>query len=235
VLTALGNVPSATQNAAAVWNAATDDHNTAGSFGANLDVAVSSVSGGGGSIPSTFSAIVFTFDDDETEDPVSNVAIEINGYALQISGIDGVARIYVPNNATYTVRIIPPYGYSIPTPIEVTVVEDDVPRAVSLEKVTAPALSEEDDCECTLQVVTAHNVPITGAKMVAATASEATFTTESLVFPTTVTAESESGVILINLIQGVTYDISVTYEGRAVRTQITVPASGTANIATLVV
>jgi hypothetical protein len=41
--TALGNVPSAVENAAATWDAATADHNTAGSFGANLDAAVSDV------------------------------------------------------------------------------------------------------------------------------------------------------------------------------------------------
>ena len=167
-------------------------------------------------------------------DVVRNVIVEITGAERQVSDSLGAAR-FAMSPGTFEVKIFPPYGYVIPAPISIGVGGLDVDQTITLADVSVPASTNPNACQCRLTILTAHNEPIDGAVLDAVTANSVNFSGDALIFPTSAQTVSQNGLAIIYLIQGVTYNATVSHKGRRISFVIEVPNQSQVSIPTIVI
>jgi len=211
---AIGNVPSAAEIVAAVE-----------ADGGMLDGVAAAVGSSG-----VYTITVTCKESDDT--PVSGARVTIQGTSYtETSGTDGIVRFNVSDEASYTLVTTPPSGYQTPANVVVAVSGADVP--VSVIMTTAAITPPEDPAVCRVMsnVVTIHGTAAVGAVIVLKLPNGVACR------PATAIANAsnefvvdDTGMIEIDMIQGIDVNLEITLDGRQAVLQYRVPDEATATL-----
>lgn len=153
----------------------------------------------------------------DAEEGLAGARVSILGTTLKsTTGVSGLAQFNVDGAASpgieYTIRVSAPSGYSDPEDVTVTVLQiDKTANVIVLESVPAGVAPETGKCLTTVKVITQHgNLPNNATIVASATSkhnTEATIVNETTSYTTT------NGVVVIPLLKGVVFKITITYNG----------------------